>query len=105
MACAWSFDSKSLVTSSADYSVKLCRYFPSYSGFPGLIYEYQGDVEAQKNVTTWSLGTSIGNQQVGNVWAEENEIVSLSVDGNLNVFDPRAGDKPIRVLVVHFSKK
>src|SRR6266478_164583 len=105
MACAWSFDSKSLVTSSADYSVKLCRYFPSYSGFPGLIYEYQGGVEAQKNVTTWSLGTSIGNQQVGNVWAEENEIVSLSVDGNLNVFDPRAGDKPIRVLVVHFSKK
>jgi len=81
MACTWSSDSKSLVTSSADCSVKLW------------------DVEAQKNVITWSLGASIGNQQVGNVWVEENEIVSLSVDGNLNLFDPRTGDKPIRVLV------
>ncbi|KAF8635414.1 hypothetical protein AX15_000408 [Amanita polypyramis BW_CC] len=81
MASTWSPDSKSLVTSSADCSVKLW------------------DVEAQKNVTTWSLGASVGNQQVGNVWSEENEFVSLSVNGDLNVFDSRMGEKPVRMIV------
>ncbi|KAF8348597.1 WD40-repeat-containing domain protein [Amanita rubescens] len=81
MACTWSIDSKSFVTSAADCSVKLW------------------DVETRKVVNTWSLGNSIGDQQVGNVWSEENEFVSLSLNGDLNVFDPRTGDKPVRVLV------
>ncbi len=34
------------------------------------------------------------------MWNEENELVSLSLNGDLNVFDPRTGDKPVRVLVV-----
>ncbi|PFH50619.1 hypothetical protein AMATHDRAFT_60749 [Amanita thiersii Skay4041] len=80
MAATWSPDSKSLVTSSADCTVKLW------------------DVETQKNLTTWSLGAGVGNQQVGNAWSGEANIVSLSNNGDLNVFDPRTGDKPVRIL-------
>ena len=71
---------------------------------PGkLLHARSGDVEAQRNVTTWSLGTSVGDQQVGNVWNEKNEFVSLSLNGELNVFDPRTSGKPVRVLVVRFD--
>ncbi|KAK0435218.1 WD40-repeat-containing domain protein [Armillaria borealis] len=78
MACSWSADSKSIVTSSADCTVKLW------------------DVETRKSVTTWTVGSGVTNQQVGNTWSAENGIVSLSLGGDLNVFDPRVGDKSIR---------
>ncbi|TRM63711.1 WD40-repeat-containing domain protein [Schizophyllum amplum] len=80
MACAWSPDSKALVTSSADCTVKLW------------------DIEARKATTTWTVGSGVDNQQVGNAWSGESDIVSLSMTGDLNVFDPRIGDKPARVL-------
>ncbi|KAJ7100107.1 WD40-repeat-containing domain protein [Mycena belliarum] len=79
MACAWSPDSKSFATSSADCTVKLW------------------DVETRKATSTWSLGSGVNNQQVGNVWSREADIVSLSLSGDLNVFDSRVGDKPARV--------
>jgi hypothetical protein len=56
-----------------------------------------GDVETRKAVTTWTLGTGVNHQQVGNVWSGEKDIISLSISGDLNVFDPRVGDKPTRV--------
>ncbi|KZT65291.1 WD40 repeat-like protein [Daedalea quercina L-15889] len=80
MACSWSPDSKSLVTSSADRTVKLW------------------DVEARKAVTTWTLGSGVAFQQVGNTWTGGDAIVSLSMSGDLNVFDKRVGDKPASVL-------
>ncbi|KAJ6627956.1 WD40-repeat-containing domain protein [Mycena sp. CBHHK59/15] len=80
MACSWSPDSKSFSTSSADCTVKLW------------------DVETHKATTTWSLGSGVNNQQIGNVWSRETDIVSLSMSGDLNVFDPRVGDKPARVI-------
>ncbi|KAJ7468007.1 WD40-repeat-containing domain protein [Mycena latifolia] len=80
MACSWSPDSKSFATSSADCTVKLW------------------DVETRKATSTWSLGAGVNNQQVGNVWSRETDIVSLSLSGDLNVFDSRVGDKPTRVV-------
>ncbi|KAJ3808953.1 WD40-repeat-containing domain protein [Lentinula aff. lateritia] len=80
MACTWSPDSKSLVTSSADCTVKLW------------------DVETRKAITTWTVGNGVSFQQVGNTWSGESDVVSLSLSGDLNVFDIRTGDKPSRVI-------
>ncbi|KAI0690233.1 WD40 repeat-like protein [Cerioporus squamosus] len=80
MACSWSPDSKSLVTSAADCTVKLW------------------DVETKKAQTTWTLGSGVNHQQVGNTWTAGDSIVSLSMSGDLNIFDKRVGDKPARVL-------
>ncbi|KAH7878576.1 WD40-repeat-containing domain protein [Lentinula edodes] len=80
MACTWSPDSKSLVTSSADCTVKLW------------------DVETRKAITTWTVGNGVSFQQVGNTWSGESDVVSLSLSGDLNVFDIRTGDKPSRII-------
>ncbi|KAG8882996.1 WD40 repeat-like protein [Tulasnella sp. 331] len=86
MAVSWSADGKSFVTSSADCTVKLW------------------DVESKKAVNTWDLGAGIHNQQVGNTWTGAHHhshdvgIVSLSLGGNLNVFDRRVGDKPSKII-------
>ncbi|KAI1787572.1 WD40 repeat-like protein [Ganoderma leucocontextum] len=80
MAGSWSPDSKSLVTSAADGTVKLW------------------DVETKKAQTTWTLGSGVNHQQVGNTWTACDSIVSLSMSGDLNIFDKRVGDKPARVL-------
>ncbi|CAE6532530.1 unnamed protein product [Rhizoctonia solani] len=79
MACAWSPDSANLLTSSMDRTVKLW------------------DVETRQAVATWTLGSAIEHQQVGNTWAGDN-LVSLSLNGTLNIFDKRDGSKPTRTL-------
>ncbi|KAF8962540.1 WD40-repeat-containing domain protein [Flammula alnicola] len=86
MACSWSPDSKSLLTSSADCTVKLW------------------DAQTQKAVTTWTVGSGVSYQQVGNTWSGQSDLVSLSMSGDLNVFDPRTGDKPVRILSVSSTK-
>ncbi|KZP33736.1 WD40 repeat-like protein [Athelia psychrophila] len=80
MACTWSPDSKSLATSSMDRTVKLW------------------DIETQKATATWTLGAAVTDQQVGNVWSGAEDIVSLSLSGDLNIFDRRVADKPARVV-------
>ncbi|KAF8068843.1 WD40 repeat-like protein [Lyophyllum atratum] len=80
MASSWGPDSTSFVTSSADCTVALW------------------DVQTQKPVTTWKLGTGVEHQQVGNAWSGERDIISLSISGDLNIFDPRVGDKPARII-------
>lgn len=62
-----------------------------------------GDIETKKAVNTWTLGSAISNQQVGNVWTGESPdvgIVSLSMGGELNVFDKRIGDKTSKIIYV-----
>ncbi|KAJ6507228.1 WD40-repeat-containing domain protein [Mycena vitilis] len=56
------------------------------------------DVETHKAKTAWTLGAGVPNQQLGNAWSGEADIVSLSLSGDLNVFDARVGDKPARVI-------
>ncbi|KAH7913317.1 WD40-repeat-containing domain protein [Hygrophoropsis aurantiaca] len=79
MACSWSPDSRSLLTSSMDRTVKLW------------------DIQTRKMTATWTVGQSITHQQVGNTWSGEKDLVSLSMSGDLNVFDSRASDKPARI--------
>ena len=59
-----------------------------------------GDVETRKATTTYTLGTGLQHQQVGNVWSSPDIIVSLSFSGDMNVFDRRSGEKPVKVLYV-----
>nr|ANC28029.1 WD-repeat protein [Polyporus umbellatus] len=79
-ACSWSPDSKLIVTSAGDRTVKLW------------------DVETKKAQVTWTVGSALDHQQVGNTWTAGDDIVSLSLSGELNIFDKRIGDKPIRIL-------
>jgi len=55
-------------------------------------------VEMSKLVTSWSLGPGVDNQQVGGTWTEGDEIVSLSMSSDLNIFDKRGSDKPSRII-------
>jgi WD40 repeat protein len=93
---------------TADYL--LLRLVIAPSNFVNIFYllsvihliHLAGDVETRKPVTTWTVGSDINHQQVGNTWSGEKDIVSLSLSGDLNVFDPRIGDGPARVLTVLF---
>ena len=52
-------------------------------------------------MTTWSFEKGVPNQQIGNVWVNAHEIVSLSMGGELSVLDVREGNsKPTRVIQV-----
>ena len=46
---------------------------------------------------TWTVGTAVDHQQVGNTWSGENNLVSLSMSGELNLFDPRFADKVVKM--------
>ena len=61
-----------------------------------------GDVETSKLVISWSLGLGVDNQQVGGAWTEGDEIVSLSLSSDLNIFDKRVSDKPSRIIQVGY---
>ncbi|KAG8768763.1 WD40 repeat-like protein, partial [Serendipita sp. 397] len=70
----WSSDSKHFATSSADKTVKLF------------------DATTQKEVSCWTIGSDIADQQCGNTWMGEHEIASLSLNGNINMIDKRSGE-------------
>lgn len=69
-AVSWAKNSKKLVTASADQTVRVW------------------DVESGENTQTWKLGqegaVNVGDQQVGVVWARDDLIISLNLDGDLN---------------------
>ena len=101
MACSWSPNSKSIVTSAADRTVKLCT---SATRLTSIMFTdmtcCSGDVETKKAQVTWTVGSGVDSQQVGNTWTAGDDIVSLSMSGDLNIFDKRVGDKPSRVIYV-----
>ncbi len=78
---SWSADSKQIVTSGADGTVKLW------------------DVAKQNVVSTWTIGSSVDDQQVGNVWIGKH-IISLSVSGDLNYLE-QGKTEPTRIIKGH----
>ncbi|EKM77398.1 hypothetical protein AGABI1DRAFT_62030 [Agaricus bisporus var. burnettii JB137-S8] len=78
-AVSWSPDSKSIFTSSGDKTVRLW------------------DIESKKATVTWTAGPAIEDQQVGNTWSGERNLLSLSLRGDLLSFDPRTPTGPSRV--------
>ena len=48
-----------------------------------------GDVATQKQVSSWIVGAGIGDEQVGNAWTAADQLVSLAMNGDLNIFDKR----------------
>ncbi|KZT40582.1 WD40 repeat-like protein [Sistotremastrum suecicum HHB10207 ss-3] len=82
-AVSWSPDNRTLLTSAADRTVKLW------------------DVETQKSIISWTVGDAIQSQQVGNTWAGKSSdtgIVSVSLSGDLNIFDKRSSSGPVKIL-------
>ncbi|KAG9313595.1 WD40 repeat-like protein [Chiua virens] len=53
------------------------------------------DASTQKNLTAWTFDKGVPNQQVGNGWVNHNEIVSLSMGGDLNVVDVRESNAKV----------
>ncbi len=50
--------------------------------------------------SSWTIGTSLDDQQVGNTWALDNLIVSISLSGSLTYIDPRASS-PVHTIYAH----
>ena len=59
-----------------------------------------GDAETRKLVHTYTVGTGVSNQQVGVAYAPSGVLVSLSMSGDLNVFEDQDSDRPSRILSV-----
>ncbi len=55
------------------------------------LFSLPGDAHTQKLTRSYEMGSTIQAQQNGAVWASENKIISVGLDGVLNVLDPREG--------------
>lgn len=74
MACSWNQESTQLATAAASGIVTIW------------------DAATFKAVQTYNFGSGVGEQQNGVVWANPSTIVSVSLSGVINLFDPRDGD-------------
>ncbi|CAG8462330.1 3803_t:CDS:10 [Diversispora eburnea] len=81
LAVSWSSDSKKLLTSSADKTVKIW------------------DIEAQKVDQTFKFSDTIEDQQIGNLWQGEH-IISLSLSGDINYLSLNSSS-PVKVVKGH----
>lgn len=81
-SCSWASDSNSLLTCSADRTVKVW------------------DVATGTATTTFTLGTAVDDQQVGCLW-QGNYLLSLSLSGDINYLDKSNPSAPARVVKGH----
>jgi len=79
---SWSSDGKNFMTCSGDKTVKIW------------------DVEAQKAISTHTMGKETEDQQVGCLW-QGNHLLSVSLNGLINYVDRNNNDKPLRVVHGH----
>jgi len=86
-ACSWSSDSSKLVTASADKTV--------------IVW----DANTFANIGTWSIGgakPATEDMQVGVAWVpNSNQIISLSLRGDLTYLDASSAGKIVRVIKGH----
>uniref|UniRef100_T2MIR7 WD repeat-containing protein 1 n=1 Tax=Hydra vulgaris TaxID=6087 RepID=T2MIR7_HYDVU len=81
---SWSPDSKMLMTCSADKTVKI----------------WNMDDLSSKEVVSFEMGKTIDDMQVGCLWVGDN-IISVSLSGNINYLDMKDPSKPKRVVKGH----
>jgi len=85
---AWSHDSKFLLTASADKTAKIWAMDDNFH-------------ESNKEATCFTLGNELEDMQVGCAWSKTDQILSVSLNGNINYLDPNAPDAPTRVVRGH----
>ena len=81
-AVAWNGDGKKLLSASGD---KTCKLW---------------DVETRKVITTFEMGQTVEDQQLGCLWSGD-FLLSVSLSGYINYLDPSSPSKPARILKGH----
>ena len=85
---AWSPDSKFLMTASADKTVKIWALDENFH-------------ESNKEATCFTLGNELEDMQMGCAWSKTDQLLSLSLNGNINYLDPNSPEAPTRVVRGH----
>eukprot|EP00899_Mesostigma_viride_P022422 jgi/Mesvir1/3364/Mv04257-RA.2 len=81
-ACSWAPGGAQAITASGDKTVKLW------------------DIATATCVTTFTAGSAVEDMQQGCIWLG-NHIISLSLSGDLNFWDPKSPGGPVRVVGGH----
>ncbi|XP_028657651.1 WD repeat-containing protein 1 [Erpetoichthys calabaricus] len=81
-AVSWSPNSTQLLSASGDKTAKLW------------------DLAGSSLVTTFSMGSDVLDQQLGCLWQKDN-LLTVSLSGNINYLDKNNPDRPLRIVKGH----